>query len=115
MESTTEPAVPYIAVLLYVSSSDAADYPPLYSEDVVLLYARSPAHAEEKAQRLGEDRRTTYRNDRGESITWRLLRVADVAPALDDRLTEDAELYSRHFTDLAAYERFDTSAADRPA
>ena len=103
---TDAATTPYIALLLFVSSSDSDDYRPLYSEDIVLLHARSVAHATQKAGQLGESRQTTYRNDRGEQITWSLLRIADVTPALYDRLDEDVELYSRHFHDLQAYERF---------
>ncbi|GAA3383567.1 DUF4288 domain-containing protein [Cryptosporangium minutisporangium] len=111
-ETETGETAPYIALLLFASSSDSADYRPLYSEDIVLLHARSVAHATQKARQLGEDRKTAFRNDRGELITWSFLRLADVAPALYGRLDEDVELYSRHFADLEAYERFDGSATE---
>ncbi|WP_214369602.1 DUF4288 domain-containing protein [Pseudonocardia sp. H11422] len=49
----------------------------------------------------------TSTNDRGEQITWSMLDVVDVAPALDDRLDTDAELYSRHFRNIEAYRAFE--------
>lgn len=105
---------PYIALLLSVASSDAPDYRPLYCEDFVLLHATSVAHAEQKAQELGERRRTSYLNSSGETITWSFVKVIDVAPALDGDLSDDTELYSRHFHDIEAYERFDTDLQRPP-
>jgi hypothetical protein len=99
---------PYIALLLSVSSSGAPDHRPLYEEDVVLVHATSVEHARHRAGQLGERRRTSYRNDRGETITWAFLRIVDVAPVLYEDLSVDTELYSRHFRDIEAYDRFDT-------
>lgn len=107
VESTRQP---YVAVLLFGSSADSDDYRPLYREDVTLLYAPSLDEARGRAEKHGHALETSFTNDRNERITWSLLEIVDVAPALDDRLDDldDAvELYSRHFRDVAAYRSFD--------
>jgi hypothetical protein len=98
---------PYITVLLFGSTSDSDGYRPLYREDVTLLYAGSQQDAQRRAGEHGRGLETSFANDRGEQITWTLLEVVDVAPALEDKFDDDAELYSRHFRDVAAYRSFD--------
>lgn len=99
---------PYIAILLYESHSPAStDYRPLYQEDVVLLYADSEDAAKERAAQHGRAQETTYRNADGETISVALKHVVDVNPVLDADLSQDADLYSRHFRDYAAYQRFE--------
>lgn len=104
---------PYIAVLLFGSSADADDYEPLYREDVTLLYAASPEQACARAEQHGRGLEGSHTNDRGERISWTLLHVVDAAAALQDDLDDDAELYSRHFRDLAAYRAFEPLLAGR--
>ncbi|HEY2764658.1 MAG TPA: DUF4288 domain-containing protein [Pseudonocardiaceae bacterium] len=105
---TQGPGTPYITILLYESHSpDSADYRPLYQEDIVLLYADSQDAAKERAAQRGRERETSYRNAEGETITWRLKHVIDVNPALDADLSRDADLYSRHFRNYDAYQRFE--------
>ncbi|MGH3568946.1 MAG: DUF4288 domain-containing protein [Pseudonocardia sp.] len=98
---------PYITVLLFGSTADSDDYRSLYREDVTLLYGVSQDDAQRRAEEHGRSLETTFANDRGERITWTLLEVVDVAPVLEDRFDEDAELYSRHFRDVDAYRSFD--------
>ncbi len=98
---------PYIAILLYESSSDASDYVPLYREDVVLLWAANPEAAARRAEERGERAGTSYQNRAGETITWKLKHVIDVNSAPEDDLSADADLYSRHFRDYQAYRSFE--------
>ena len=97
----------YIAVLVSESSSDAPDYEPLLEESFVLVYADSDEEAASRAQQLGLDEETSYGNDAGETVTWTLKHVVDVAPALSDELEHGSTLYSRHFRDYDSYRRFE--------
>lgn len=80
---------------------------PLYEESVLLVYATDEADARRRAERRARSRETSYLNDRGETVSWCFKCVVDVSAALDEDLTQDADLYARHFRDYAAYERFE--------
>jgi len=97
----------YVAVLLFESSSDAPDYEPLYDESFVLIEADSIDAAAQRALELGNAGDTSFENEAGETIVWKLKHVVDVADAVDAELTDGATLYSRHFRDYAAYRRFE--------
>lgn len=103
----SESARPYVALLLFGFASPAPGHRPLFREDVTLLHATSREDAEALAAEHGRSQENTYRNEVGEEITLRLLQVVDVVESLDDDLTGTADLYSRHFTDLASYRAFD--------
>jgi hypothetical protein len=108
-DTPTIPKAPdrYVAVVLMGSSADAADYEPLYEECFLLVHARSADEAAARGERLGREQETSYRNDVGETITWRLLRVVDVSPVLSDELEDGSTLYARHFRDYESYRRFE--------
>ncbi|MFI2235424.1 DUF4288 domain-containing protein [Streptomyces chrestomyceticus] len=80
---------------------------PLYEESVLLVYATDEADARRRAERRARSREASYLNDRGETVSWCFKCVVDVSAALDEDLTQDADLYARHFRDYAAYERFE--------
>ncbi|MEU4199447.1 DUF4288 domain-containing protein [Streptomyces sp. NPDC045470] len=119
---------PYIAVVLMESPGEGGGTPgegggtpgesgggsrgggggdPLYEESVLLVYATDEADARRRAERRARSRETSYLNDRGETVSWCFKCVVDVSAALDEDLTQDADLYARHFRDYAAYERFE--------
>ncbi|WP_037064414.1 DUF4288 domain-containing protein [Pseudonocardia acaciae] len=102
-----ENARPYLAVLLFGSSSPAPGYRPLYREDLTLVHAASAEQARAEALDHARRQETTHRNAAGEEITVRLLEVVDVTETLDDDLTRTADLYARHFHDIDAYRAFD--------
>ena len=93
----------YIAVLLFGSSSDDQGYKPLYEESYVEITASSEAEARKKALKLGRSRETTYENPDGNRITWRFMKMIDIAESLEDTNGDVRELYARHFYDLEAY------------
>lgn len=97
----------FVAILLFESSSPAADYRPLYREDIVTLRAPSLREARDRAERHGLDAQTSHSNQAGEEISDRLVEVVDVAPALSENDTSPADLYSRHFRDLTSYRTFE--------
>lgn len=98
---------PHIAILLSHSTGDAPDHEPLWQEDIVLIHADSLEAARKKAAARGRDQQTSYLNDADETITWHFDQVVDVAAVLDDDLSGDADLYARHFRDVASYRRFE--------
>ncbi|MFJ2738770.1 DUF4288 domain-containing protein [Streptomyces sp. NPDC087440] len=100
-------ATTYIAVLLTRATSDADGHEPLYAEDFVLLAADSEEEARTKALAHGRSQETSYENERGERITWKLLHVVDVSEVLDTTLRDGADLYSRHFKNYEAYRAFE--------
>ncbi|MFH8405057.1 DUF4288 domain-containing protein [Streptomyces sp. NPDC018019] len=97
---------PHIAVVL-MESPGTGGSDPLYEESVVLIYAADEADARRRAERRARSRETSYLNDRGETVSWCFKRVVDVCAVLEEDLTQDADLYARHFRDYAAYERFE--------
>ncbi|WP_328400307.1 DUF4288 domain-containing protein [Nocardia sp. NBC_00403] len=98
---------PYVAVALYKSTSDAPDYRPLYEECFILVFADSVESARTAARTKAEDQEARYRNERGDTVTWSLEHLVDVAPAVDDNLETGGTFYSRHFRDYDAYRRME--------
>jgi Domain of unknown function (DUF4288) len=74
---------------------------------LVLITARSAEEAMRKALHHGESQQTSYKNVAGETITWMLRCVVDVAPLRYPELGDGVDLCARHFRNLAAYEQFD--------
>jgi Domain of unknown function (DUF4288) len=97
----------YVAVLVSESSSDAQGYEPLLEESFLLVSASSDERASSRARQLGLDAETSYDNDAGETVTWRLKHVVDVSRTLSDELEHGTTLYSRHFRDYDSYRRFE--------
>ncbi|MEV0711601.1 DUF4288 domain-containing protein [Nocardia aurea] len=105
---------PFVAVLLYESTSDAADYEVMYQEDFVLLYAESEEAARKLALDKAKEQECTYQNGQGETITLSLKHVIDVASAVSDDLTAGGDLYTRHFRDYASYRRMEPLLNEKP-
>ncbi|WP_436774491.1 DUF4288 domain-containing protein [Yinghuangia sp. YIM S09857] len=95
----------YVAVL--VSESHVAGDEPLFQESFVLVHAAGEDEARAKAEALGRAGETSYENADGRTVTWTLRHVVDVAPVLRDDLGDGADLYTRHFRDIEAYEAFE--------
>ncbi|GGW86603.1 DUF4288 domain-containing protein [Streptomyces caelestis] len=101
---------PYIALVVMeaTTSSPAAageEEQPLYQENIVLVHATDERSARERVERRARQAETSYVNDRQETVTWQLRAIVDVKEAEDTDLGRDADLYTRHFRDWAAYER----------
>lgn len=97
---------PYIAILLFESATADSQEPPMYREDIVLVWAHDEDSAREEATRRADAEAGTSETEAG-TTTLSLKQVVDVNHALDDDLTRDADLYSRHFWDYESYRRFD--------
>jgi hypothetical protein len=101
---------PYVALVVMEATTSGpapAGEPeqPLYQENFVLVHATDERSARERAERRARAAETSYLNDRQETVTWRLKAIVDVKEAEDTDLGSDADLYTRHFRDWAAYER----------
>ncbi|GAB4564359.1 MAG: hypothetical protein Tsb0020_14480 [Haliangiales bacterium] len=96
----------YIAVVLFVSTSDSATYRPLYEESLLLVTAADEDAAHAKAETAAKARETTYDNDMGETIMYAFKEIVDVRQ-VDDALVDGAEVYSRHFRNYDAYRDFE--------
>ncbi|MGW0248717.1 DUF4288 domain-containing protein [Nocardia goodfellowii] len=96
---------PFIAVLVFESKSDSANYKPLYREDTVLVYADSEEAARDIVLDRARAEEGSTTNAEGQTIALSLKHVVDVSPCLSDDLSRDADLYSRHFRDYASYVR----------
>jgi hypothetical protein len=103
---------PFIAITLYVFTSDTEGYRPLYREDVSLVYAESEEQARAIAEANSRLEQGTYKNEAGEDITLTPRAVIDVTAALTDDLSEGGDLYSRHFRDFDAYSKWETLLGD---
>ncbi|MEV3966768.1 DUF4288 domain-containing protein [Streptomyces sp. NPDC050698] len=102
---------PYVALVVMEATKSAPapagepEQPPLYQENFVLVHATDERSARERVERRARAAETSYLNDRQETVTWRLKAIVDVKEAEDTDLGGDADLYTRHFRDWAAYER----------
>ncbi|MFG2141129.1 DUF4288 domain-containing protein [Streptomyces sp. NPDC048650] len=103
----TGTTIPHVAIVLMEAHSDAAGRPPLFQETFLLVHAPDEKSARERVVQRARAAETAYRNDRGETVTWRLRTIVDVKEAEDTDLSGDADLYTRHFRDYASYERFE--------
>jgi hypothetical protein len=103
----TEERRGYVAITLFelVSSDPAAE--ELYREDTTLVYGHSEVEAREAAERWARGQEGVDEATGTVVVGPRFLQVVDVAPVLDADLTGTADLYSRHFRDLAAYRRWE--------
>jgi hypothetical protein len=99
--------LPFVALVVMEATTADAGSPegPLYQENFVLVHAPDERSARERVERRARDAETGYLNDRGQTVTWRLKAVVDVKEAEDTDLAKDADLYTRHFRDWAAYAR----------
>ncbi|MEJ2889918.1 DUF4288 domain-containing protein [Actinomycetospora aeridis] len=104
---------PWVAILVFRSTSDAPDYETHYREDLADVRAGDEAGARQAALAHARAQEGAVVNQFGETIELSLVRVVDVAPALGP-LESGGDLYARHFRDLDAYRRFEPLMASTP-
>ncbi|MEV0982243.1 DUF4288 domain-containing protein [Streptomyces sp. NPDC049915] len=100
--SETSDVLPFVA-LVVMEATGAGE--PLFQENVVLVHAPDETSARQRVERRAREAETDYLNDQGQTVSWRLKAIVDVKEAEDTDLGRDADLYTRHFRDWAAYER----------
>lgn len=103
---------PYIAITLFVFTSDAPGYVPLYREDTTLIYAESEEEARKLAEANFRSDEGTYQNEAGDTITVTPTAIIDVTASLTEDLSEGGDLYSRHFRNFEAYSKWETLLDD---
>jgi len=104
----TEPTTQlYAALLVYEYASSAPGFEPLYEETVTLIEANSTEQAAERAREFALFRQHSYKNEAGETIQYHMKHLVDVVE-INDRLGDQAEIYTRHFRDYEAYRAFET-------
>jgi hypothetical protein len=92
----------YIALVL-LQTENLHTGTKTYDETILSIEEASEGSAREVAQQYGKSCEGTYKNIYGETLQTTFLQVVEVT----HQLREDNELYSRHFTDLQAYSRFE--------
>jgi hypothetical protein len=98
------PTSTYIATIIYESSSDSADYEPLFEESLLAIKATSEEEAMSRVTEYVANSIHSYKNQYGETITWSFKQLERVQPALSDTLPDGEEIFSRFFRDFAAYQ-----------
>jgi hypothetical protein len=98
---------PYVAILIFSTTRGESASRPLYSENIVLLRTASEEQARKAAVEWARRETGSYQNVYGETVTWKLEQAVDVSRALDDELSGEADLYTRHFRYYDSYQRFE--------
>jgi len=65
-----------------------------YEDRIVVVRASSDTLARRKAERITRADEETYRNFKGEKVTWRFKDIVDTYMILDDKLSDGTEVYS---------------------
>lgn len=103
----------YIAVTLFAREHSDKTIGSLYQENIMLVRAESEDEARSIVNNASERENSAYKNEDGDDVAWTFVRTVDVAPALYDDLSEPCvDLYTRHFSDMEAYEAFDRGPFD---
>jgi len=65
-----------------------------YEDRIVVVRSSSDALARRKAERITRADEETYRNFKGEKVTWRFKDIVDTYMILDNKLSDGTEVYS---------------------
>jgi len=66
----------------------------LFDRQVRIIRAASNEEAYQKALSLGKEENASYRNPRGEKVSWRFLGLEDLRQLLNDHLDDGTEIIS---------------------
>jgi len=96
----------YVALILFkIETSEKL----MYEEDFLLLKADNLLKAQEMAQTYGKNEAVVYKNEKKQDVWHTFVKVVDVNIVLNsEKQNKSRLLYSRHFTDLAAYKKCET-------
>ncbi|MDK8671261.1 DUF4288 domain-containing protein [Corynebacterium sp. MSK195] len=89
---------PYVGIAVFELASQSSEHSNFFREDFFLVYADSDEEAHRKVEARAHEQE--YEG------LW-LRHIVDVAPALYGHVDRDCDLYSRHFSALEDYERFE--------
>jgi len=65
-----------------------------YEDRIVVVRSSSDALARRKAERITRADEETYRNFKGEKVTWRFKDIVDTYMILDNKLSDGTNVYS---------------------
>ncbi len=89
---------PYVGIAVFELASESPEHSNFFREDFFLVYADSDEEAHRKAVEWTREQ---------EYEGLKLRHIVDVAPALYGHVDRDCDLYSRHFSSLEDYKRFE--------
>lgn len=96
---------PYFGIAIFELGKNDGDG-CFYREDCYLIWAGDPAEAQTKFERkAGEQEYPVGASDDQSYV--KLAQIVDLAPVSDTVQTGTADLYSRHFSNIAAYRTFE--------
>lgn len=97
----------FIAIVL-LETENLATKNKSYDETMISIEALSEDEAKKLAEAYGKSCEGNYENSFGEAISINFLQIIDINYHLRDQYEEGVkELYSRHFTDLESYKKFE--------
>lgn len=97
----------YIALVL-LETENMVTKIKSYDETILSIEASSEDEARKLAEKYGLSCEGSYKNGFGDEISIKFLKVIDVNSHLREEYEEGIkELYSRHFTDLNSYQKFE--------
>lgn len=105
----------FIASTLFKSISSNSQYKSLFEECFTLVKAYSLEEASEKIIRSAINKQSTFKNEKGEEISWTFIKLNDINNILYDISFEEGDeidIYSRHFTDIELYEKHERDFLD---
>lgn len=86
----------YSAMIIYECEiAGTSEARPLREESIRIVRAASEAAALAAAHEVGRQNAHSYTNERGEVVSWRLVRVVDVQDLCEDELGHGVEVFSR--------------------
>lgn len=86
----------YSAMIIYETEVEGPPDPsPIREESIRVIRADSEPLAWKKAEEVGRQNEHSYKNDRGELVSWRFVQVVEVQDLCEEELTDGVEVFSR--------------------
>jgi len=89
----------YSAMIIYESEVEGTPGTPdpltIREESIRIFRAESESTAWKKAEEVGQQNEHSYKNEQGELVTWRFVRVVEVQDLCEVQLADGVEVFSR--------------------
>lgn len=86
----------FSAKLIFKSSvDDGTDLPSLCEESIRLIEANNEKEALEKSNQLGASEAHEYKNDLGNTVKWRFVKVTEIQDLCEQSIYDGMEVYSK--------------------
>src|SRR5713226_9287301 len=86
----------FAANLLFKSIDASTDRPYLFEERIVLLRSSSEDEARERAEKIGNEEQTEYKNTDGNLVRVIFVKIQDLKSLIDDEIGDGSEIYYRY-------------------